>query len=229
MNFYKRLMGFWNSDRSLTALLVFLILMIFVIPSSTSFEGWRDRVLGIVMTLALLAGIRVASKNRFQAILLSVFVVIALVFRALSFMSQGQLVFVLRAVSNIVSLVTLVIVVTFQVFREGPITIHRIQGAVAEYLLLGLIWASAYELVEVLIPGAILSGGLPIPAHSLVPSMIYYSFVTLTTVGYGDLTPAHEITRSLAIMEALTGQLFPAILIARLVSMELLSSRKNHS
>jgi hypothetical protein len=54
-----------------------------------------------------------------------------------------------------------------------------------------------------------------------MPRLIYFSFVTLTTVGYGDMAPIHPLTRSLATLEALVGQLYPAILIARLVSLEL--------
>jgi voltage-gated potassium channel Kch len=107
-----------------------------------------------------------------------------------------------------------------QVFRQGPVTFHRIQGAIAAYLLLGLAWANAYELIELARPGALRfpDGGGPTPIR-----LIYFSFVTLTTVGYGDITPLHPTARSLAISEALVGQLFPAILIARLVSMEIAS------
>jgi voltage-gated potassium channel Kch len=54
----------------------------------------------------------------------------------------------------------------------------------------------------------------------MAPDLTYFSFVTLTTVGYGDVTAVDSVARSMALLEALTGQLFPAILIARLVSME---------
>ena len=56
-------------------------------------------------------------------------------------------------------------------------------------------------------------------------SLLYYSFVTLTTVGYGDITPVHPMARSLAMAEALVGQLYPAILIARLVSLQIMSKK----
>jgi len=61
-----------------------------------------------------------------------------------------------------------------------------------------------------------------------MPSLVYFSFVTLTTVGYGDITPVHPIVRSLSNLEALVGQLYPAILIGRLVAMEL-SARQSNS
>ena len=95
-------------------------------------------------------------------------------------------------------------------------TLHRVQGAVAAYLLLGLVWGYAYQLVAALAPGAFANAvATPGQDHNL----IYFSFVTLTTVGYGDVTPVHPAARSLALMEALTGQLYPAILLARLVTL----------
>ena len=107
-------------------------------------------------------------------------------------------------------------VVLAQTFRAGPVNRHRIEGAVAAYLLLGLAWALAYELVGLLAAGAFSGTGRSGPER---PDLVYFSFVTLTTVGYGDVTPVHPVARSLAVAEALTGQLYPAILLARLVSL----------
>jgi voltage-gated potassium channel Kch len=88
------------------------------------------------------------------------------------------------------------------------------------YLLLGLTWAVAYELVALRQPGAFAGTSTEVDASQ---RWLYYSFVTLTTVGYGDVTPVHPIARSLAVLKALTGQLYPAILLAHLVSLEVQS------
>jgi voltage-gated potassium channel Kch len=106
------------------------------------------------------------------------------------------------------------------VLRSGPVTRRRIEGAIAAYVLLGVTWAQAYEMVALAHAGAFAgrvddTGGFT--------GWLYYSFVTLTTVGYGDIVPVHPIARSLAVLEALTGQLYPAILLARLVSLEVTS------
>jgi hypothetical protein len=121
------------------------------------------------------------------------------------------------ALGSLVSLSLMAIVVLAQAFRAGPVNVHRIQGAVAAYLLLGMAWGSAYQLVAALSPGAFASASTAAIGSR---SWIYFSFVTLTTVGYGDMTPVHPVARSLAVMEALTGQLYPAILLARLVSLQ---------
>lgn len=90
------------------------------------------------------------------------------------------------------------------------------------YLLLGLLWALGYQLIETLLPGSFRF----MEEHDAAGSFIkhgfaYFSFVTLTTVGYGDITPVHPIARTAAIGEALVGQLYPAILIGRLVSLQI--------
>jgi voltage-gated potassium channel Kch len=113
-------------------------------------------------------------------------------------------------------------IVLVQVFREGAITLHRIQGAISVYLLLGLMWAALYGVIFVNDPQAF-SFGAAAADGPLVnrARLIYFSFTTLTTVGYGDIAAVSPVARSMAILEAVIGQLFPAILIARLVSMEL--------
>jgi hypothetical protein len=117
-------------------------------------------------------------------------------------------------------------VVLAQVFREGPINVHRIQGAIAVYMMIGIMWGCLYQVLQVNAPGAFLVGGIPSSAETHPETIFYFSFVTLTTVGFGDVTPVHPLARSLAMMEALTGQLFPAILIARLVAMSITSRKQ---
>ena len=110
------------------------------------------------------------------------------------------------------------------VFREGPITGDRIRGAIAVYILLGVLWSLAYQLLDRLAPGSFHFAETARPTLGrLSHRLVYYSFVTLTTVGYGDITPVHPLARSLAAGEALVGQLYPAILIARLVSLQIAS------
>ncbi|MHC1730319.1 MAG: potassium channel family protein [Syntrophobacteraceae bacterium] len=92
---------------------------------------------------------------------------------------------------------------------------HRIAGAVAIYLLLGLIWTRMYQLVELVSPGSFrIHEGETLNAGSLA----YFSFVTLATLGYGDIVPTHIVARDLAVLEAIMGQLYMVILISRLVS-----------
>src|SRR5438445_617565 len=104
-----------------------------------------------------------------------------------------------------------------QTFHPGPVSMHRVMGGVAAYLLIGVTWAFGYKLLMEKRPNAIhfqtFIGGIPTAEPSL---LMYFSVSTLTSVGYGDAYPVHRIARSLATAEALIGQLYPAILIAML-------------
>lgn len=90
--------------------------------------------------------------------------------------------------------------------------------------MIGLIWAHAYELLYLIHPDAF-SGAVGNAPGAL--TWIYYSFVTLTTMGYGDITPVHPIARSLAISEALAGQLYIAVTLARLMALHVSTGSKS--
>ena len=102
------------------------------------------------------------------------------------------------------------------VLAGGPVTPSRLAGAACVYLLLGVLWALAYSVVDVLAPGAFNVARAADLRYEMV-HLIYFSFVTLTTVGYGDVTPVHPLARTLAYLEAAAGQLYLAVLVASLV------------
>ena len=105
-----------------------------------------------------------------------------------------------------------------RVFAPGPVTSHRLVGAVVAYLLVGLTWAYAYDWLEIVRPGR--STRAEARRKASYPTLLYYSFVTLTTVGYGDVTPVSSAARALSNLESLVGVLYPAVLIGRLLSMQ---------
>lgn len=101
-----------------------------------------------------------------------------------------------------------------RVFRPGQVTVHRLTGAVALFVVLAVTWGFAYQLVCLVRPGALLANGV----RASPQDAMWFSFVTITTVGYGDVVAVLPIARSLAGLEALTGVLFPAVLIGMLLS-----------
>ena len=107
--------------------------------------------------------------------------------------------------------------VTRQVFGPGRVTGHRVQGAVLVYLNLASLFAIAYSALVVRLPDAI-AHVTPVAGGTRTAELTYFSLTTLTTSGYGDLVPVHPLARSLATLEAVVGQLFPATLLARLMS-----------
>ena len=107
-----------------------------------------------------------------------------------------------------------------RVFAPGRVNMHRIQGAIAVYLLAGMILSQIYLLIALAHPGAFLLLGHPASHEDISSSLGYFSFVTLTTLGFGDITPAHPLARSFTVLGAIFGTLYPAILIGRLLQQE---------
>ena len=118
-----------------------------------------------------------------------------------------------------------------KVFRdEGAVTGERVTGAVAVYLLVGLTFAYLYALLHQFIPAAFNLAVRPDLADiGQMESFTYFSFITLTTLGYGDITPVHPAARMCVAVQALFGQLYPATLLARLVSLEIVNRQAGPS
>ena len=116
--------------------------------------------------------------------------------------------------------VTLGFVVAQAVFKRGRVTYHRIIGAILVYLLIAVAFATLFIFVGLSIQGAF-KGITFEDDRSLASAVFYMSFVTLTSTGYGDIVPVHPFARSLCNIESVIGQLYPATLLARLVTLEL--------
>ena len=212
----------WLQDEGLTVLLIALLLMIFIVnplAAADVFRGYAALVHDLWLALTLLSGVFAIGWRRKAAQVVVLAAALLFALRTLGF-AWGAGGLVVDFVLTIFLLATLWLMVVWQIFREGPITRQRVQGSIVIYLLLGLIWAEAYTLAAHLKPGSF-AGTLPEGQNALSAHLTYFSFVTLTTVGYGDILPASLVTRALANFEGLLGTLFPAILIARLVSMEI--------
>ena len=115
-----------------------------------------------------------------------------------------------------------------QVMFTGRVDQNKIVGAVCIYLLMGLLWAFAYLIVEAWLPGSF-SGLDGKPWQENTDTMVYYSFVTITTLGYGDILPEKPIAQFLAYMEAVTGVFYMAILVASLIGIRLSGVDSNKS
>jgi len=116
--------------------------------------------------------------------------------------------------------VTLGIVVARAVFGGGRITYHRIVGATLLYLLIAVTFATLFAVVGLSIADTFKGIAFEDDA-ALASSLFYLSFVTLTSTGYGDVVPVHPLARSLCNIESIIGQLYPATILARLVTLEL--------
>ena len=113
----------------------------------------------------------------------------------------------------------LIVLLLRMLVAADEITSNTLYGAVCVYLLLGMLWATLYGFINEMFPGSIFSGMLPdaYHHHKEINEFLYFSYTTLTTLGYGDITSVTPVGRLIAVFEAMTGQLFLAFLVARLV------------
>lgn len=135
------------------------------------------------------------------------------------------LILVYTIAATIYMLFVMILVVN-QIFAGGAITVNKILGGVATYIIIGQLWASFYITIYILDNASFQHGGELIGHVDALKQLSYFSFVTLTTIGYGDIIATGTIARILAMLEGLIGQLFPAIFIAKLVSLQIEDSRK---
>ena len=210
----RALTRFWSQDRGLSIVLALLLVSIFVIPPFVPTGSGRSAVGDVFFALLLIAGVRALYARRFARWVLMPVTAITVSVDLASWIVPVPQVWV--QVATLTSLLLLLAIILVQTFRSGPITTHRIMGGVAAYLLLGVIWAEAYALVEIVRPGSF-EGTLHVADGPR--AWLYFSYITLATVGYGDVLPIHPVARSLATLEAVTGSLYLTILLARLVTL----------
>ena len=216
---------FWSSESGLTGLLIFFLGYLIFLFSLSDFSFGR-LLARLLFSLIIIAGVVTTFKQRW---LHGFAIVLAVAILALTWVEEirpGVTLTILNAGLSLIYLGFLLAVVGVQVFGEGPVTGHRIRGAIVVYLLLGGIWALLYQVLALTIPQAFrLPEGLVGDSDALQRLLTYFSFITLTTTGYGDITPVHPVARLLTMFEALVGQLYPAIILARLVSLAVMHQK----
>jgi hypothetical protein len=211
---------FWSTESGLTGLLIFSLGYLIVLNSLSEF-GFGRMVARLFFSLIIVAGILTTFKQRWLHGLAMVLAVVSLTLNWVEEIRPGGALTILNTGLSLIYLGLLLAMVAAQVFGEGTVTGHRIRGAIVVYLLLGAAWALLYQVVALTIPQAFrLPAGITgFDPDALQRLLTYFSFITLTTTGYGDITPVHPVARTLTMLEALVGQLYPAITLARLVSL----------
>ena len=215
---HRRWVWFVDSDKGLAALLFFLVLYVFIIYPLLGGEAMTGGAVSIFFSLILVAGIIATSTHHAVRVGIVILAVIAMASHWLNVILGGRVDHMVSAAAAVLFFSVQAWFLSVRVFGDGAVNLYRILGAVAVYLVLGLLWANAYLFLYLATPTTFQFAPGSQAYEPPVSEMVYFSFITLTTVGYGDITPLHPFARSLVMLEALVGQLYPAIVLARLVT-----------
>ena len=196
----------------LLAMLAELTLAPFVIMATGTLT--IARWIGVIV---LLAALSVAGSHRVAVVLFSG----AAIFHFASMVSETTAVATAAEMFRLLFLGYVFGVIVWRVLRDRVVTFDTVAGAACAYFLLGLVWGDLFLLVERWRPGsfAIPTGWMVGPGRDLRSALMYFSFSTLTTLGYGDIHPTDPAAGALCAAEALIGQLYLAIMIARMVGL----------
>jgi Ion channel len=212
------------SDWLLTLLTALLVLMIFVFAPMQARGFFAFQGFAIAGLLVVIGGVIIISANPIALALMCIAVVAnVVVFVLRLYEPPWSYNLHLLAAAWLIIAIALGTIVAGAVFRRGRVTYHRIVGAVLLYLLIAVGFAALFAFVGLSIPDAFKGVAFEDDA-ALASELFYLSFVTLTSTGYGDIVPVHPVARSLCNIEAIVGQLYPATLLARLVTLELRGS-----
>lgn len=205
-------------------LLATLVTLLFVRPVIGDSDGGVN-LLELLTVAALLVGAVSTSAGRRLRVVLFALAATAIVARLVSPegdpTSAATLVFIFAYIAFFSIVVVLLV---GNLLREGArVTFDTLCGAFSAYLILGLIWMFFYMLLELAEPGSLVLGsGEPLAASdSGFDRFLGFSFATLTTLGYGNIAPATERADAIATLEAVVGQVFVAVVIARLVALQI--------
>lgn len=206
----------WTKEEGAALLLPLLVASIFVAPLLRDWFPVLAALGTAFLVLLFVVGAVVVARNVWGGIVISVLAGSAITLEMVRQIGGADSFAPWRLGLSGLTLGLFTAVMLARVFAPGPVTSYRLVGAVAAYLLVGLTWAYAYDLLEVVRPGSFQASRSV--TEGSYPPLLYYSFVTLTTVGYGDITAVSSAARALSNLESLIGVLFPAVLIGRLLS-----------
>ena len=199
---------------------IILLLILQAVFEETKYEYI---VINLLSTIVLILGVHAVGSSKKRLIIL-VLLGLPWFISEWAFTSSNRTIFV-----SMLFFMFVTVTILEHILRSKDVTADTLYGAVCVYLLLGIMWASIYSFLEYVTPGSIFvgrEGEIQAPLTSNI--LIYYSFTTLTTLGYGDISSVTPQARIISILEAITGQMFIAFLVARLISTYTAKALREH-
>jgi hypothetical protein len=221
-----RLLRLPHGDPALHWLLGAVGLLVFVgepLRSIGLIGGWPQALLLAAILVVGLLGLKSPTRLTWPILLLGPLVLLAL---ALTDIDSPPFWRIAGGLLTALALALLAAALLRQVLADGRVTVARIEGAIALYLLAALVFAHVYGALEMANAGAFTLGPGNGPVQTLDRRFLYFSLITQTSTGFGDVAPVHHFARSVVALQAVCGQIFTAVLLARLVSLEIMDRQR---
>ena len=211
----KRVYTFYSEQRFLF-LLISILLLLLLSPFLRGFLSIKI-MLDIFFSLVFISAVNAISSNKRNLVILSVLAIPMLLSIWIGHFIEIQGLSITGSFSGIIFFIYLIITLLRHVFRQERINREVIFAAIVVYLLMGVLWAYVYGTIESIQPNSF--SRIKDTMGDQRYLFLYYSFVTLTTLGYGDISPITPVASSMAILEAIIGQLYLVVQIAWLVGL----------
>ena len=200
------------------ALFAALLLLLAAVPLTVK-DPLSDPLFAFALSLVILVGVLAMRSERKLLLLALLLGVPAVLVRWIAILAPEQTPVAFGVLFPLFFFLFFVLFLLRAVITAERITEDTLVGALSVYLLLGIVWSLIYEWLLLIDPGSFrVSADLLASGALDRMDLLYYSFITLATVGYGDITPVMPLAQSFAYAEAVTGVLYVAVLVARLVS-----------
>ena len=213
-------------------LLVGLLVLMLAVPLAVAETGWAPQIdrsiILIALGLVVMAAAFAVCTSRRQTVTVIVLTVPTVLLVIGDVPEAGPDLAFPRNIAGVVTLGYVIILLVGYLFRQREVTFDTIAASICAYVLLAVLWAMVYTIQELAVDGSFRyanedEGGTMHFGGTESIYALYYSFVTMTTLGFGDITPTNPSARMLTAIHAVTGQLYLAILVARLVGLHIAS------
>ncbi len=213
-------------------LLVWLLALCLLAPLIDG-TGRTISMFDLMICVIMLSGLHAAQSTRRALVAATALIVSDLFSHWNAIAIPDEVSFLIHYTINLLILLFVTHSILTHIIADNQVTIETLKAAVCVYLLLGLVWLYIYALIDVLIPGSFLiRRQVPVNrfGHLVVgdsfAELLYFSYTTMTTLGFGDILPLSNFARTFSYLEAIVGQIFLTILIARLVGMHITRSSR---